>query len=231
MNSCAGTTATARTSRERKTRRLSATLLRPGRPVSRAAGGSRFLADPDVDASHQDVFWRPEADPQVVTLVASHLPDSGIAFEPDNWPGELRIRRAADAVYAALTVDDREHRILLPRLEAAGFRVAAAIPLDDDAPLRAEATLRLWRELARRPARDGPSIPSNRRARLAAALRALDGNRDGASYRAIAEALFGRARVDSEIWKTSSLRDATIRLVRTGLALARDGYRRLLRLR
>lgn len=167
----------------------------------------------------------------MVIFLASHLPDSGIAFDPNDWPGESRVRRATDGVYAALIVGDRQHRIFLPRQEAVSARLAAAIPLDDTAPLRAEATLRLWRELAGRPVRDGPSIPSNRRARLAAALRALDGSRDGASYRAIAEALFGRTRVDSEIWKTSSLRDATIRLVRTGLTLARDGYRRLLRLR
>ena len=47
-------------------------------------------------------------------------------------------------------------------------------------------------------------------------LRAVDGRRCGAAHREIAIALFGAARVTSEPWKTSSLRDATLRLVRDG---------------
>lgn len=65
-----------------------------------------------------------------------------------------------------------------------------------------------------------------RRARLS--LVALDGHHDGASYRTLAEQLFGATRVAGETWRTSSLRDATIRLVRTGVALSRSDYRRLL---
>jgi hypothetical protein len=41
--------------------------------------------------------------------------------------------------------------------------------------------------------------------------------------------LFGARRLEHELWKTSSLRDTTIRLVRGGLALMQAGYRRLLR--
>ena len=58
---------------------------------------------------------------------------------------------------------------------------------------------------------------------------ALDGHLAEASYREIAEALFGARRVEGEMWKTSSLRDRTIRLVKGGLALMRAGYRKLLR--
>jgi hypothetical protein len=60
-------------------------------------------------------------------------------------------------------------------------------------------------------------------------LRALDGHLSDASYREIAEGLFGAARVEREAWKTSSLRDRTIRLVKSGVSLMRAGYRRLLR--
>jgi hypothetical protein len=59
-------------------------------------------------------------------------------------------------------------------------------------------------------------------------LRALDGHLAKASYREIAEALFGAHRLQHEAWKTSSLRDRTIRLVRGGVALMRTGYRKLL---
>ena len=39
---------------------------------------------------------------------------------------------------------------------------------------------------------------------------------------------FGAQRVAAESWRTSSLRDATIRLVRTGMAMSNAQYRRLL---
>jgi len=45
----------------------------------------------------------------------------------------------------------------------------------------------------------------------------------------IAEVLFGTRRIERETWKTSSLRDRTIRLVRGGVDLMRAGYRKLLR--
>ena len=55
-----------------------------------------------------------------------------------------------------------------------------------------------------------PATPL-RDVRLVNTLRALDGHLSGASYRAIAECLFGSARLDAEPWKSSSVRDATIR--------------------
>jgi hypothetical protein len=72
-------------------------------------------------------------------------------------------------------------------------------------------------------------LSAQRRERLAFALRALDGHIDGASYRVIAEVLFGRKRIPESAWKTHELRSRTIRLVQAGLALMRGGYRALLR--
>lgn len=62
-------------------------------------------------------------------------------------------------------------------------------------------------------------------------LQAVDGRMSGASYREIADAIFGAARVADDPWKTSPLRDATIDLVKDGLSLIAGGYRRLLRRR
>jgi hypothetical protein len=59
-------------------------------------------------------------------------------------------------------------------------------------------------------------------------LRALDARACGAVHRDIAEALWGTSRVIAEPWKTSSLRDATLRLVRDGGAMVRGGYVALL---
>jgi len=60
------------------------------------------------------------------------------------------------------------------------------------------------------------------------ALRALDGRLDQASYRDIAEALFGTGHMPERGWKTHDLRDRTIRLARLGQAMMQGGYRRLL---
>jgi len=60
-------------------------------------------------------------------------------------------------------------------------------------------------------------------------LQAVDGRAAGASYREIAEAIYGAPRVASDPWKTSALRDATIDLVKDGLSLIAGDYRRLLR--
>jgi hypothetical protein len=61
-------------------------------------------------------------------------------------------------------------------------------------------------------------------------LRALDGRLAGETYRGIARALFGAARVPAgPAWKTHDVRDRTIRLVRTGVDLMQGGYLDLLR--
>ena len=54
------------------------------------------------------------------------------------------------------------------------------------------------------------------------------GGSSKASYRDIAEALFGAGRMPERGWKTYDLRDRTVRLVRLGHAMMQGGYRRLL---
>ena len=103
------------------------------------------------------------------------------------------------------------------------------LPLDRVFEQRVAAALRLWRGLTgRAPGRDPATLTPMRRDRLTLALRALDGRLENASYREIAEALFGDARVSERAWKTHDLRDRTIRLVRLGFAMMQGGYRRLL---
>ncbi len=111
-----------------------------------------------------------------------------------------------------------------------GAPYAAELPLDEDFEPRAQAAGRLWRALGGYPA--GPTINElslQRRQRLALALRALDASSEGHTYRAIAEELFGARQIPEQAWKTHDLRNRTIRLVQTGLALMRGGYRELLR--
>ena len=62
-------------------------------------------------------------------------------------------------------------------------------------------------------------------------LLALDAHRGGASYRDIANVIYGAPRVAGVAWKSSALRDAVIALVADGRRLCRGDYRRLLRQR
>jgi hypothetical protein len=109
--------------------------------------------------------------------------------------------------------------------------LALVLPFDDHLPIRAAAALQLWARAFERTAKQGDPLALTRQRcdRLALMLRALDGHLADASYREIAEVLFGARRLESEAWRTSSLRDQTIRLVRDGIALMRAGYRKLLR--
>jgi len=115
-------------------------------------------------------------------------------------------------------------------LEAPGEHTPCVVlPLDELFEIRAAAAIRLWcgltgRSLGRNPA----ALPAARRERLVLALRALDGRLDNASYRDIAEALFGSSRMPDRGWKTHDIRDRTVRLARLGFSLMQGGYRRLL---
>jgi hypothetical protein len=59
-------------------------------------------------------------------------------------------------------------------------------------------------------------------------LRALDGHLERASYREIADALFGAEAVARYSWKTSSIRGQIIRLVKDATRMMKGGYRKLL---
>lgn len=123
--------------------------------------------------------------------------------------------------------DTLELRIALP---PDGTADAALLPFDEHFPIRAAAALRVWRALTgRKPGADPQALTPQRRSRLVLALRALDGRLAHASYRLIAEGLFGPLplRGDAD-WNSHDVRDRTIRLARLGVELSRGGYRRLL---
>jgi hypothetical protein len=126
----------------------------------------------------------------------------------------------------ALPADCGLHVELSPN----GAADAALLPLDEHFAIRAAAALRVWRALmGRKPGPDPQMLTAQRRNRLVLALRALDARRAHASYRQVAEGLFGplRLRGDAD-WNSHDARDRTIRLARLGLELSRGGYRRLL---
>jgi hypothetical protein len=141
-----------------------------------------------------------------------------------------QLRQGPDGWHAVLYLHGAEHRVWLKEAPVVTVTYAVELPFDRDFEFRADAGRRLWRALNGRP----PWVPlhalsAHRRRRLALALRALDARMDGSTYREIAEVLFDASRISERDWRTHDLRNRTIRLVQSGFALMRGGYRALLR--
>lgn len=107
--------------------------------------------------------------------------------------------------------------------------LAALVPLDADGLDRIEAVTRLWRALHGRRVFPDTRVTAQQRRRLRHMLQAVDGSMNGASYREIANVIYGAPRVAADSWKTSALRDSTIDLVKDGRAMIAGDYRKLLR--
>ena len=191
------------------------------------AGGCDFLADPSQRADETPVFWRADELASVIVLAPAANAISTPSIALADLPADIIRRDAEDGTHLIVRGDVTYHQLMVigPHVDAAPL--AAVIPLDVTAPQRADAALRFWRFVANGMRRTRPS-PLRRRDRLIAALRALDASLSGASYRDIADGLFDPSRIPAEPWKTASLRDTVIRLVRTGFAMMRGDYRRLL---
>lgn len=141
-----------------------------------------------------------------------------------------QVCRATDGWHAVLHIGSVEHRIWSKQPLTAGADYAVELPLDRDFEARAHAAKRLWRAMnGRAPGPAFHRLPKQRRERLCTALRAVAAHFAGATYRTIAEALFGERRIPDRAWKTHDLRSRTIRLVQSGLAFVRGGYHKLLR--
>ena len=199
-------------------------------PLS-GVGGLPFAVDPQLSADQATVFWRANVLPTVVPLAPA--PASFAGARPIDFAelGDLKERAGPDGRHVIIRTDSGELRVWVPD-DRGAQPLAFALPLDDDLPIRVKAALRLWARTVHLAGDPGPpplALTRQRHDRLMLMLRALDSHLADASYREIADALFGARRLERELWKTSSLRDTTIRLVRGGLALMRVGYRKLLR--
>ncbi|MCA1530896.1 DUF2285 domain-containing protein [Bradyrhizobium yuanmingense] len=176
------------------------------------------------------MFWAPEVLATVIPVTVASTADLVSASQPllDLTVGQ--VRRAVDGWHAVLRIGAIDHRVWSKEPPVLGASYAAELLFDGDFDARAYAARRLWRAISGRA--PGPAfhqLSKQRRERLRAAIRALDAHAAGASYRIIAEALFGKRRIPDRAWKTHDLRNRTIRLVQGGVALMRGGYRKLLR--
>jgi hypothetical protein len=198
---------------------------------SSGVGGLPFAVDPKLSADQATVFWRANALPTVVPLAPSPTSFTGARAIDFAELGEVKERAGPDGRYVIIRTGSGELRVWVLD-DQVDQPLVLALPLDDDLLIRVPAALRLCARIAR--LRGNPGTPPltltrQRHDRLMLMLRALDGHLADASYREIAQVLFGARRLEHEPWKTSSLRDMTIRLVRGGRALMQAGYRKLLR--
>ncbi len=164
-------------------------------------------------------------------MILVPAPDSFTSARRFDWLSGVAAILGPDGHHVVLQDRDGTHRLWLRGLRPA-VKIAALVPLDDDVLLRLAGLLRLRRHLDGRPAGPVPrawTITARLHRRLALMVRALDGHLAGASYREIAQALYGPSAVAAYPWKISSIRGQTIRLVKDATVTMKGGYRKLLR--
>jgi hypothetical protein len=192
--------------------------------------GCLTLRDPRL-ADSGPILWCPELVAVGVTLVAaperfSKAHELSVS-DVDDACADLQ---CADGRQVVLRDPDGDHRFWLRNI-GIGDRLAGLVVLDDKFALRVAALRRLQRRLAGRSPGPLPrawQLTRRHRRRLILMLRAFDGHLACASYREIADALFGAEAVTRYVWKTSSIRAQTIRLVKDAIRMTKGGYRRLL---
>ena len=174
------------------------------------------------------MFWLPHLD-QSIVLLAPAPPGFSAATNLAGLPPTEQ-HAASDGAYFVVRHEAGRITAVMVGGAAAANPLAALIPLDASFPARSASALRLSRMLSQGQLQRAPDpLTPQRRQRLRLALRALDGRLAKATYRELAQVLFGGPQ-DSDHWKTHELRDQTIRLVRIGFDLMRGGYRALLRI-
>lgn len=178
-------------------------------------------ADPSLAANAAGVVWRADVAPGLVVPMENR---------------SLGRRRALPGAAQEPIVGEDGRHLRLPsglqvqlRGEATPAKpLVVVLVYDIDFNLRVRAVEALRRaSLTDTPPRSRLNIAQ--RERLARCLYALDAWLNAQPYRDIAAGLFGDEDVEGSDFKTSSLRDVTIRLVRRGQSLMAGGYLKLLK--
>ena len=200
--------------------------------ASRAAETERFAQrwgcslPKGSSGQHDQPLWTAASLPTVIPITS--LPAA--LDDPNRRPTLLSVGRARVKDGHLWLIQQQDTVFRLHVLEAPDKgHSCVVLPIDECFDTRVTEAIRLWRGLrGRSPGRNPGHLPQTRRERLTLALRALDGRLETATYRDIAQVLFGASRVPERGWKTHDTRDRTVRLVRLGLFLMQGGYRRLL---
>jgi hypothetical protein len=187
-----------------------------------ARWGLRFPADPALPHAQAGVFWREDVAPGIVLPIVGAGPEDSPSLSNPQWEGAPR--EGEDGLHLRLVAG---LQLLFRRPGEHSGPVLVMLRFDQEFGLRVRAVQALDRVAKGRGAPKS-RLTSAQRLRLARSLVALDGVERRDTYRDIARTVFGDDAVEHEDWRTASVRDATIRLVRTGRRLMRGGYLKLL---
>jgi hypothetical protein len=197
-----------------------------GRADNANRWGLQYLVDPTESALGKPVYWSPKADPAV--LVVIRTPDP---FEPKiqlDIPVSLT-EKSAGGFNAVSAFDDCMFNVIFTARSKPTDPCTALLPIDEDCLSRIETLTRFWRALHGRTVPADTRLTSQQRRRIRLMMQAFDGRDNNASYREIADAIYGASRVGIDAWKTSALRDSTIALVKDGKAMVEGEYLQLLK--
>ena len=198
-------------------------------------GGCTFAEHPDLQAPEARIIWHADFDPGAIAVTV----ESADPSDPDS----LRIDRIAPWLAIATDVAGREHVVLSDgwhhiRLDIEEGRLAGQEAVLLHYRLRGLASaearllpLRRFLDLCRHRRFARSLFPGDVRIdRGIDMLRVHDAIGQGASQREIGAILFGSERVALD-WNdvSDSLRSRVRRLVREAGAMARGGYRHLMR--
>ena len=188
--------------------------------------GLQYLVNPTESASGKPGYWSPKVDPAV--LVITRTPD---LFEPKiqlDIPISLT-QKSAGGFNAVSVFDDCMFNVIFTARSKPTDPCTALLPIDDDCLSRIETLTRFWRALHGRTVPPDTRLTSQQRRRIRLMVQAFDGRDNNASYREIANAIYGSPRVAADAWKTSALRDSTIALVKDSKAMVEGEYLQLLK--
>jgi hypothetical protein len=177
-----------------------------------------------ADSIESTPVWMPGVLPTIVCLTELGANCSNPAF---------RLPVRATRILSALSPGDHILRVsgavLRLQISASGIKTyGVLLPFDRLFEYRVAAAMNALRWLSGGTPVLLQMMPLGQRKRLMLALRVLDGRLANASYREIADVLFGLGDAAGRAWKNHDLRDRTIRLARLGTSLMTGGYKQLL---
>lgn len=193
-------------------------------------GAFAFPVDPDRSPRDDPALW----DPAVAACVV--IIDPGPDFlVPQALPGLKQLGQADDGTHAVLFAGGRTIRLWLrgPQRDLQhGPRTAFHLPDDPlfDGRLRATKQARLWLAGTGGTGTPPSDLSPFQAARFDLMLRLLDAHVAGATLRALAYLAYpAMPDLSATLWKASSERRGTHRLLTQALRLRDGGYRDLLR--
>ena len=204
-------------------------------PTIRFNGGFTFAERPELEAPDARIIWHADIDP--ATLRVAVIPVDRVG------PDHLEVARLSPWLSVVVDGEGREHAVLSDgwrhvRIDVeAGSLVEGGLVMLEyrlvglaSAQSSASALKRFLQLAIHRRFAASLFPPEPRMTRWLTLLRVSDALRAGASQREIGRTLFGDERVEQEwLGHSDSLRSRVRRLVRDARAMARGGYRVLLR--